>query len=129
MVLRKSSDHAEVELKDGYIHILFKDMSVIREEEAKIVADDIIELCDGVPHPFITNGLGITIRMDKSARDYFASYRPLIKVRTGQAILVNNTPSKLLAKFYMKYHKPVNPTKIFTKFDDAIAWIRELPKV
>lgn len=129
MALSKASDHALVELKDGYIHIVFKDMSVIRKEEAKIVADDIIELCDGVPHPFITNGLGISIRMNKDARDFFASYRPLIKVRKGQAILVNNTPSKLLANFYIKYHQPLKPTKIFTKFDDAIKWINKLPEV
>ena len=126
MTMNKTSDHAEVELKDGYIHILFKDMSVIGEEEAKIVAEDIIELCDGVPYPFITNGLGITIRMNKEGRDLFATYRPLIKVRKGQAIIVNNTPSRLLANFYIKYHKPINPTKIFTKFDEALEWTKSL---
>lgn len=126
MTMNKTSDHAEVELKDGYIHILFKDMSVIGEEEAKIVAEDIIELCDGVAYPFITNGLGITIRMNKEGRDLFATYRPLIKVRKGQAIIVNNTPSRLLANFYIKYHKPINPTKIFTKFDEALEWTKSL---
>lgn len=124
--MNKTSDHAFVELKDGYVHILFKDLSVIGEEEAKIVADDIVELCDGVPHPFITNGLGITIRMNKEGRDLFATYRPLVKVRKGQAIIVNNTPSKLLANFYIKYHKPINPTKIFTKFDEALEWTKNL---
>ena len=126
MTTSRTSDHAEVELKDGYIHVLFKDMSVIGEEEAKIVADDIIDLCDGVSYPFITNGLGITVRMNKEARDLFASYRPLTKVRKGQAIIVNNTPSKLLANFYIKYHKPEKPTKIFTKFEEALEWTKKL---
>lgn len=123
----KSSNSALVELEDNYIHIRFNDMSIIGIDEAKQVADDIIELCDGTPYPFITNGLGITIRMNKNARDFFASYEPLVKVRKSQALLVNNTPSKLLANFFIKYHKPVNPTKIFTKYDEALKWIKSLP--
>lgn len=123
----RSSDNARVELEDGFIHIKFSDMSIIGLEEAKQVADDIIELCDGTPYPFITNGLGITIRMNKNARDFFARYEALVKVRKAQALVVNNTPSKLLAKFFIKYHKPINPTKIFTNFDEALKWIKSLP--
>lgn len=123
----KSSNSALIELEDDFIHIRFTDMSIIGLDEAKQVADDIIELCDGTPYPFITNGLGITIRMNKNARDFFASYEPLVKVRKSQALLVNNTPSKLLANFFIKYHKPVNPTKIFTKYDEALKWIKSLP--
>jgi hypothetical protein len=123
----KSSNSALIELEDNFIHIRFNDMSIIGLDEAKQVADDIIELCNGTAYPFITNGLGITIRMNKNARDFFASYEPLVKIRRGQAILVNNTPSKLLANFFIKYHKPANPTKIFTKMDDALIWIKTLP--
>jgi hypothetical protein len=120
-------DSAEIELKEDYVHIQFRDMSIIGLEESKKVADLIIELCAGTPYPFITNGLGITIRMNNEARDFFASYPPLTKVRKAQALLVNNMPSKLLANFFIKYHKPVNPTKIFTDFDEALKWIRSLP--
>ena len=99
-------------------------MSIINAEEAKIVADHIVEICDGTPYPFITNGLGITIRMNNEARNLFAEYSPLLKVRKSQALIVNNTPSKLLANFFIKYHKQSNPTKIFTNFDEAVEWIR-----
>jgi hypothetical protein len=118
------SNNALVELNDGYIHIRFTDMSIIGLEEAMDISEHIIALCDGKKYPFITNGLGITIRMDQDARNHFATYKPLVKVRKAQAIIVNNIPSKLLANFYIKFHKPSDPTKIFTKFDDAVDWIR-----
>jgi len=121
-----TSESAEVELKEDYLHIRFRDMSVIDAEEAKIVADNIVELCDGTPYPFLTNGLGITIRLNNEARNLFAAYPPLIKVRKAQALVVSNTPSKLLANFFIKYHEPINPTKIFTNFDDALEWLRSL---
>ena len=121
-------DSAEIELKDDYLHVRFRDMSIINAEEAKIVADHIVDICDGKPYPFITNGLGITIRMNNDARNLFAEYSPLLKVRKSQALVVNNTPSKLLAKFFMKYHKKTNPTKIFTDFDEALTWVRSSPE-
>ena len=122
----RTSNSAEVELKNGFLHVQFTDMSNVDLEEAKIIANNIIDLCDGTPYPFITNGLGITIRMDNAARDLFASYPPLIEVRKAQALLVNNMPSKLLANFFIKYHKPLNPTKIFTNYDEAVEWLEEL---
>ena len=122
----RTCDSAEIELIDGYIHVQFRDMSIIDLEESKKVANHVIDLCNGTAHPFITNGLGITIRMNNDARDFFATYPPLVRVRKAQAILVNNMPSKLLANFFIKYHKPVNPTKIFTDFDEALAWIRSI---
>lgn len=118
------SNNALVELSDGYIQVRFTDLSIIGIEEARDISEHIIALCDGKKYPFITNGLGITIRMDKEARNHFATYKPLVKVRKAQAIIVNNIPSKLLANFYIKFHKPSDPTKIFTKFDDAVDWIR-----
>lgn len=125
---RRVCDSAEIELIDGYIHVRFKDLSIIDLEEAKKVSNLIIELCKGTPYPFITNGLGITIRMNNDARDFFATFPPLTKVRKAQALLVNNMPSKLLANFFIKYHKPVNPTKIFTDMDSALKWIKSLPE-
>ncbi len=125
-IVKRNCDSAEIELRGDYIHVQFKDMSIIDEDEAKIVADHIVDLCDKKALPFITNGLGITIRMNNSARNFFAQYKPLLDVRKGQALLVNNMPSKLLAGFYIKYHKPADPTKIFTNFDEALKWIRSL---
>ena len=119
-------DSAEIELIDGYIHVQFRDMSIIDLEESKKVANHIIDLCAGTSYPFITNGLGITIRMNNDARDFFASYPPLVRVRKAQALLVNNMPSKLLDNFFIIYHKPVNPTKIFTDFYEALSWIKTI---
>ena len=122
----RTCDSAEIELKEDYLHIQFTDMSIIDLEEAKVVVNHIVELCDNKSYPFLTNGLGITIRMNNEARDYFASHKPLLKVRKAQALVVNNMPSKLLAGFYIKYHKPADPTKIFTKTEDALEWLRSV---
>ena len=65
--------------------------------------------------------------MNNDARNLFAVYPPLIKVRKAQALVVSNLPSKLLANFFIKYHKPVNPTKIFSDYDEALNWLKEIP--
>ena len=115
-----------IEMREDHIYIQFVDLSVVDLEEARIIAKHIIDLCNGKAMPFISDGTGITIRMDNEAREYLATYAPLLRVRKGGAMIVNNMPSKLLAGFYIKYHKPPKPTKIFTNFEDALQWCRSL---
>ena len=122
----KINDFTEIELIDGIIFIRYKDMSVIRLEEAKLIAKDTIKLCNNIPRGFILNGLGISIQMNNEARNYFANDPKYIEMGKAIAIVINNMASNLLSKFYIKYHKPIVPTKIFSTIEDAEDWIRSL---
>ena len=43
----------------------------------------------------------------------------------AQAIIVNNLPIKILAKFYLRVVKPVREAKIFGNIEDATVWLAE----
>ena len=121
---RRTSDYAEIELKDNIVYVSYKDLSIITLDEAKIVAKDTIEICKGDPKGIIINGTGISLQMNSDARNYFATNQDYINTGKAIAIVITNTASMLLAKFYIKYHKPVRPTKIFSKLTDAEEWLK-----
>jgi len=41
------------------------------------------------------------------------------------AIVINSLPQKILADFYIRYNKPVKPTRIFNLVDRALNWIKD----
>jgi len=124
---KRECKSASFELREGYLYIRFKDESTVDLPEAKIHEKNCIDLCKGKKLPFVIDGLNITTNMDDEARQFFAESKPIVKVRKAQAILVNLIQSKLLANFFIKYHKPENPIKVFDNLDDALAWIKTLP--
>lgn len=42
------------------------------------------------------------------------------------AIVISNFAQKLIADFYLKFHKPKMPTKIFNSREKALEWIQSL---
>ncbi|TNE55874.1 MAG: hypothetical protein EP338_01865 [Bacteroidetes bacterium] len=45
------------------------------------------------------------------------------KKTIADALVVNNLAHKLLANFYMRFNKPVKPTRIFNKREQALKWL------
>ena len=123
--LKTESDYAYFENRGNYIYIRYKDFSRIDLAAAKIHAEIIIELCDGKRYPFILDGLNVQASFSHDAREFISKYEPVTKIRSAQAIVVNNTTTRLLANYYYKFHKPKNPIKIFSKFEDAEKWVKQ----
>lgn len=62
--------------------------------------------------------------VDPEVREWAAS--PLNNNYTiVDAIVINSFPQKILADFYIRYNKPVKPTKIFNSLEKAGNWINE----
>ena len=59
----------------------------------------------------------------EEARKYAASFVP--EGRVAEAIIVRSLPVRLLANFYMKFHKPGLLTKLFEDDAEAICWLEE----
>lgn len=123
--LKAESNSVYFEHREKYIYLLYKDLSLIHLEEAKTNAEILIELCKGKRYPFISDGLNIHARFSHKAREFYSTYQPLLNARSAQAFLINNTPNRLLANFYIKFHTPPNPIKIFAKLDEAEKWIKQ----
>ncbi len=124
---KRECKSASFEMREGYLYIKFKDESIVDLSEAKIHEKHCLDLCKGKKVPFVIDGLNVTTDMDDEARQFFAESKPIVKVRKAQAVMVNLMQSKLLTNFFIKYHKPENPIKVFDNLKDALDWIKSLP--
>ena len=121
----KECDSATFELRDDYFYVKYKSNSVVDLPEAKNQSKIILDLCQEKKMPFVIDFLDVSVRIDDEARRFFAIDGPHIHLRKAQAIIVNNMQSKLLVNFYIKHHKPKNPTKLFDNLEDALDWIKQ----
>lgn len=44
----------------------------------------------------------------------------------SDAIVISNLPQKMLGDFYLRFNKPVRPTKFFFSLDKAVEWSLQL---
>jgi len=94
--------------------ITIKSMQEQYEEQTKLVGNDTYTvLVDG------TKNSNVTIE----AREFMSKHNPSKRIAT--AILTNNNlATNIIGNFYLKVHKPKNPTKLFSNETDAIEWLK-----
>lgn len=46
----------------------------------------------------------------------------------ADAFVIQSMAQKLLGNFYLTFHKPVKPTKLFNNFEDALLWLKSIEK-
>ena len=63
-----------------------------------------------------------TTRMSRDARNYYAGKRTA-SIQRATALLVSSPLSATVANFFMGLNKPLSPTRMFTKPNEAIAWL------
>ncbi|MFB0923714.1 MAG: hypothetical protein QMB65_00295 [Vicingaceae bacterium] len=123
-----------IELETSHLYLLEEGLTLLRaknkvEFELKhaVEVDNLTyDLVKGKPFVAIVDGQNVRSNMSHAARDYFAKNEKITNIRKGQAIVVNSLHIKLLANFYMNFHKPSNPVKIFADYDKAYNWIIEI---
>jgi hypothetical protein len=130
LVYKKSIELPKVFLhliEEGLIVLKFKDDVVIEVEDAKEI-DQIIydQLALKKPFVILVDALDVASSITHEARDFFSKDKLIMETRKAQALIVNNLQTKLLANFYMKFHKPKNPIKVFKNYDLAYQWIKSI---
>jgi len=113
-------------IDEGYTLLVFKDKVNFELEDAIEVDELTYEMVKGKPFVTLVDARNIRSNISHEARDFFAKNEKISKIRKGQSIIVNSLHTKLLANFYMKFHKPENPVKIFNDYDKADKWIQKL---
>lgn len=74
--------------------------------------------------------LPLLVKVDKytlpsaEARRFIAQAdsNPYVK---AEAYVISDLPQKIVGNFFLKFDKPARPTKIFTKEDEAIEWLKQ----
>ncbi len=128
IALRKVGD---IELPWVSIHLLEKRILYLRfkpfEDEidlemAKRHSKAISEFLNGEGAYFIVNFTNTHIVFSNEAREFFATDANHTKLRFSQAIVIDTLAYKIVANFYIRFNKPVGPTKIFEDLESAFKW-------
>lgn len=62
------------------------------------------------------------VDLDPEVRDWAAAPDGN-KQTVADALVINSLGHKILANFYIKFNKPVKPTKLFNKQSKAVSWL------
>lgn len=58
----------------------------------------------------------------QEARQFMAS--PGNPYALAEAYLLHSLPQKLVGNFFLQFNKPQRPTRIFTKYNEALEWLK-----
>lgn len=114
---------------DGIARLCFLPNAVIELNNAEeIIAAylEIVKKSNKTHLPLLSDGRGLK-SISHEARNRFSSENAA-KYILANAILVNSLPTRLIANFFIKFHKPTFPVKIFSSEKDAIKWLKSFLK-
>lgn len=123
IVLPKSSLY---KLSDHMIYLTYKQDSNIELQDAIDTNNAIFELANGKPYTVLVDFLGLYGNMTNEARIHYATDLKTRDIRKAEALLLDNLPARIIARFYIKVNKPNNPVKIFAKKQKALDWLEEI---
>jgi hypothetical protein len=97
--------------------------------EIEVEADDAAAIIQTAGETFVGEAYVVLadIRLMKSisneARTYLASQQGE-QLHAAVAILVDSMATRLIANFFINFHKPSRPTRIFTDERKAVEWLK-----
>lgn len=117
--------HSKISMRDdGIVVIEFGDTVDLDVKEAKELLRATEEITGGAK-ALILNIAGKQTTATSAARDFAASAEA-VEFTIAEAYVVNTLPQKIIANFYINFHKPLVPTKIFNNTEAAIIWLKSL---
>lgn len=113
-------------IDEGFVLLVFKDNVILEIDDAKEIDQLIVDKLVG-DHPFVAlvDARDISSSITPEAREFFTNDPLVLQIRKAQALVVNNLSTKLLANFYMKFHKHNSPVKVFSDYTKAEIWVKE----
>lgn len=114
--------HSVVYLRDdGIIQVNFGALTELDVKEAKQIVAATGKLTKG-KKALILNVAGKLTTATKDARDYAATEEGSIYT-IADAYVIRSLAQKLIANFYINFHKPLVPTRVFTTESEAVDWL------
>ena len=114
------------QLDDNIIYLSFKPDVDFKLEDAIEVNNLIVDLSGNKPFLSLVDVSGRYGNITNEARNHFAKDPKTKEIRVAEALIIDNLPMRLLARFYQKVNKPSNPIKIFSTKAEAIEWLKTI---
>ncbi len=109
-------------LSNGIIHYTYLPNSEIDEAEHQINHNAIVELIGKVKKYPVLVDSDEFINVTPEARKLIRKLEPMIPI-SARALIIKSLSHRILANFYIKFHKPIVPTQIFNNYVDAVKWL------
>ena len=89
---------------------------LIKLATRKLVAGDVL-------HVLVDMSLAESISPEARS---FAAGRKLAEIYDALAIVAASPATRLVANFFIRFHKPPRPTRIFNTREEAVNWLKKL---
>ncbi|WP_367757340.1 hypothetical protein [Flavobacterium sp. WC2430] len=114
------NDYARFWITDGILFFNYKPNTTINIKVAQCVVTDRIHFQNERSYPILCDVRGV-VGTEKAGRDYLAQTGSILAVAVG--LIVHEQVMLAISTFYLEISKPSVPTQIFTKEEDALAYL------
>jgi hypothetical protein len=111
-------------LSCGIIHYTYLPGSDVCKEEHLANHHALIELVGKEKKFPVLMDASEFIIVTPEARKLVRELEPIIPVNS-RAFVIKSLSQRIATSFYIRLHKPLVPTKIFTKYEEAYDWLNE----
>ena len=127
-------DQKKIPVRIGEVILFCKGVILVKlRDEHELELGDVKEqiaaseqLSGGTDYAVILDG-GLTLDVSDEAMTFAARYQN--KKWIAFAIIVRSLSERLFANYYLRFKKPVRPTKVFTTPASAEKWLKRFVKI
>lgn len=108
-------------LENGIIHYTYLPDIEVDENDHIENHKALMEITGNTKHPLLIDS-GELISVTLEARKKIRELEPLAPIIV-RAIVIKSLAHRMLTNFYIKFHQPIVPTKVFENYDDALQFL------
>lgn len=112
-------------ISDDLIEINYTADYMVELEDVVEVEKIFIELANNNKIYCLMDNAGQFNQFTQEAQRFLATEASIVKENKmrASAVILDNLPNRILARFFLTFHKPAFKMKIFGKRQDAIDWL------
>ncbi len=111
-------------LDNGIIHYTYLPNVEVDDIQHQINHEALLKLVDSdKKHPALLDGDDFA-NVTPEGRRLVRELEPLIPV-SARAMVIKQLGHRIAGNFYIKFHKPIIPTRIFNSHEEAIIWLKQ----
>lgn len=109
--------------KDNISWLVFAEGSEISKDDIEYLIKLATQKVEVNEHLFVLVDMSLVESISPEARA-FAAGEDLASIYDALAIVAASPATRLVANFFIRFHKPPRPTKIFTETEKAVEWLK-----
>jgi hypothetical protein len=109
--------------KDGILHVYFRPHAEITVEYQLQQLEVLMQITGGKKHPAIYEA-DEYVTVGSAARDHAIELESRMPILCN-VVFVKSLAHKIISEFYYKFNKPKKPYKVFSDFEEGIAWLNK----